>query len=189
MSMAIQQAKVNLAGWIQYATTGSDTVVEFGSMHFDKLRWANCKNKIGIEIYKPYIESATFHECSKIQGDFREFESLISDKDMDCALFIDTLEHITREEAFDLMERVMSKFKRVSLMIPEGHQPMEEDVTGQGGHEWQTHRSSWRVEDLIALGFEESSIVLDPQFHSKQASFDPTDRDVGCLFATWVSKT
>tara|TARA_R110000787_G_scaffold102000_4_gene207770 strand:- start:1388 stop:1924 length:537 start_codon:yes stop_codon:yes gene_type:complete len=176
--MAINIHKVDLNSWIRWATTESQTVVEFGSMFFERLEHVN-GNRIGIEIYKPYIDAARFHECTKIQGDFRYFESLVSEDDMDCAMFVDSLEHITREEAFSLMSRVMDKFNKVIIMIPEGNHPMEQDETGYGGHEWQTHRSTWNAQDLVELGFEEKEITLDPGFHNHP------ERDTGCLFAVW----
>lgn len=170
---------MNLSMWINQSTANTNTVVEFGSMFFDKLMYTASPNKIGIEIHQPYIDNSTFHDCKKISGDFRNFEELVDKSEMDCAMFIDTLEHITREEAFELMGRVMKNFNRVILMIPEGNHPMDEDVTGHEGHEWQTHRSTWYAKDLIELGFHEDNIILDPVFHSEPG------RDTGCLFATW----
>jgi hypothetical protein len=177
--MKINTHKVDLNSWIRWATTGSQTVVEFGAMFFDKLACVAAPKKIGIEIWEPYIRDAKYHECQKIHGDFTIFESLIEDKDLDCAMFIDTLEHINREDAFELMSRVMNKFNKVILMIPEGNHPMDEDVTGYEAHTYQTHRSTWYAKDLIDLGFLEEKITLDPTFHSTEG------RDTGCLFAVW----
>lgn len=177
--MEINKAKVNLSQWIYMNTLGQTSVVEFGAMFFDKLACVAAPKKIGIEIWEPYIRDAKCQECQKIHGDFTIFESLIGDKDLDCAMFIDTLEHINREDAFELMSRVMNNFNKVILMIPEGNHPMDEDVTGYEAHTYQTHRSTRYAKDLIDLGFLEEKIILDPTFHSTEG------RDTGCLFAVW----
>jgi hypothetical protein len=97
---------------------------------------------------------------------------------MDCAMFIDTLEHITREEAFELIGRVMNSFNKVILMIPEGKYALEKDVTGLGADYYQTHRSTWYEKDIKELGF--TTIEVDHNFH-EGAGFENT----GCIFAVW----
>jgi hypothetical protein len=169
---------MNLHQWISENTKDSQCVVEFGSMFFDKLSHVSSKKKIGIEIWLPYITASRYHNCEKIHGDFTKFESLIKKEDMECAMFIDTLEHITREEAFDLMARVMKSFNKIILMIPEGEYPLEKDVTGMGADYYQTHKSIWNVEDVKQLGFK--NIIVDPYFHA--GSGYP---NTGCIFAVW----
>lgn len=171
---------MNLDAWIASNTADTNTTVEFGSMFFERLIQVRSKKKIGIEIHKPYIDNAKFHECQKIQGDFRKFETLVSPDDMDVALFVDTLEHITREDAFDLMSRVMSKFNKVLLMIPEGEHILNKDVFNMGADTHQTHRSTWFSDDVRALGF--TNIQVDPMYHRGSPS-------PGCIFAVWLKPT
>jgi hypothetical protein len=175
--------KTYLYKWFNHETAGIKTVVEFGAGFFDNLAHLNASvtKKIGLEIWQPYIDNAKFHECEKLQADFTKFEDYVNEADMDCALFVDTLEHITKEAAFELMPRVMEKFNKVMLMIPEGHYPLEEDVTGFGAHEYQTHKSTWYAEDIEKLGFDR--IVRHPTFHPKVEG-----QDTSCIFATWNKK-
>jgi len=129
--------------------------------------------KIGIEIWQPYIDNAEFKDCTMIQGDIREFETLVDEVDMDCCLMADVLEHFTKIEAITLMNKVRKRFNRILLMIPEGIHEQHSDVTGYEAHEYQTHRSTWYKEDIIAMGFAEENVIVDPQFHSGK----------GCIFA------
>ena len=170
---------MNLFTWIRDNTKNTKCVVEFGSMFFDKLSHCSSQKKIGIEIWEPYIQSAKYHECVKINGDFTKFEDFIAPEDMDCAMFIDTLEHIERENAFELMSRVMKNFNKVILMIPEGKYTLEQDVTGHGAHVYQTHRSTWYESDIRQLGFH--NIEIDKYFHLG-SGFENT----GCIFAVWT---
>jgi hypothetical protein len=165
-----------LADWISENTENTKVTVEFGSMFFDKLSHSQSLKKIGIEIHKPYIDRAKYFDCLKICGDFKNFEDYIAESDMDVAMFIDTLEHLNRSEAFELMSRVMQKFKKVILMIPEGLHEQHHDHFNLGADKHQTHRSTWFRDDVEALGF--SNIVVDPIFH--RGSKSP-----GCIFAVW----
>lgn len=167
-----------LENWIKENTKECKSVVEFGSMFFDKLSHASCPKKIGIEIWEPYILNSKYNDCIKIQGDFTKFEEFIDKEDMDCAMFIDSLEHLDRETAFSLMKKVMNNFNKVLLMIPEGTYHLERDVTGLGADFFQTHRSTWYENDIKQLGF--SNIIVDKYFH-EGAGYENT----GCIFAIW----
>ena len=59
---------VNKDEWITNNTIDSKSVVELGAGFFDNLKHVhpNVKTKIGIEIYKPYIDNATYNDCIKI---------------------------------------------------------------------------------------------------------------------------
>ena len=166
--------------WIYDNTFGSSCVIEFGAMFFDKLEHVAAPKRIGIEIWESYIQCATFHDCIKVKGDFTHFEELVAKEDMDCAMFVDTLEHIEQAIAKDLMHRVMVNFNKVILMIPEGVHPQDSDVTGFEAHEYQTHRSTWYITDVMKLGFKEENITIISDFHDKNDG-----KDSGCILAVW----
>jgi len=171
-----------LFDWIRNNTEGSEVVVEFGSMFCDKLSHvgSSVKNKIAIEIHKPYLDNSKYHDCDKILGDFSQFENLINEPYMDCAMFIDTLEHLEKDSAINLMSRVQKKFNKIVLMIPEGNQPQDKDVFNLGADEFQTHRSIWNKGDIEAMGFQ--TVYVYEKFHPG------TDNDRGCIFAVWIKE-
>lgn len=161
--------------WIKANTQGSWAVVEFGAMFGDILIHAASHKKIGIEIHQPYIDKA---KLPLIRGDFREFEKLIAPEDMDCALFVDSLEHIEKEEAFDLIKRVQARFVKIILAIPEGEHPQDKDIYDMGADEYQTHRSVWHVEDIQKMGFQH--IDFRPEYHEPSPG-----KSRGAIFAIW----
>ena len=172
-----------LSDWILTETKDCETVVEFGAGSFRRLEdvHPSVKRRIGIEISQAYINtSPDMREVEKIKGDMRKFESLIPNfySVYDCAMFIDSLEHLTRKDALDLMSRVMILFNKVILMIPEGIHIQESDITGHGQHEFQKHRSTWYEKDIRAMGFKD--ITVDNFFHSKKEG-----KEQGCIFAVW----
>ena len=171
---------MKLKDWIFESTKDCEAVVEFGAGFFSRLKAVSddVKYKIGIEISEVYIEQAVDFGGLKIQGDMREFESYIADDLRDCAMFIDSLEHLTRKDAFNLVLRVQKHFNRIILMVPEGDHPQLSDVTGNGQHEFQKHRSTWHVKDIEKMGFQK--IRVDADFH--KGVIGKAD---GCIFATW----
>ena len=169
-------AKKFFLQWLWDNTAGCTAVVEFGAGFFQQLSrvHSDVKYRVGLEIYKPYHVNAKFTKCLMILADMCDFDLHLKSKHYDCAMFIDSLEHLAMEDAEFLISRVKAKFNKILLMIPEGEHPQTKDVTGHGGHQEQTHRSTWRVADVEALGFQE--VYLDPKFHRGVA---------GCIFAVW----
>lgn len=166
--------------WIREHTIDSECVVEFGAMFFERLNAVheNCKLRVGIEAHLPYILIAErFGNCIRLHGDMREFESLLDPTYLDTAMFIDSLEHLSRENASDLIHRVMMRFRKILLFIPEGDHPQTKDVFLTGADYWQTHRSTWYKDDVIDLGFQDVCVV--PNYYSEQG------KDHGAIFAIW----
>ena len=169
--------------WVRRHTEGVGSVVEFGAGFFDRLQHVHpsVQNKIGIEIWQPYIDNAKYHDCTKIQGDILQFEILLpTDSRYGCALFIDVLEHLEKDAAIDLIRRVQARMDKILVMVPDGEHPQDRDVTGFGAHEYQTHRSVWRPHEIEALGFQD--IHVDPTFFARTK---PHLKDPGSMFAIW----
>lgn len=164
--------------WICRNTMDCSSVVEFGAGDFYRLGkvHSGVSRKIGIEIYEPYIVRPRFYECERILGDIRNFESLIRSEHMDCALLVDIIEHLEISEGKALMRKIMNRFKKVLLSVPEGNHPQDASADG---NIWQTHLSVWRVPDVAELGF--TDIVLDENHHNQ------IGKDKGCIFAVWRS--
>lgn len=97
----------------------------------------------------------------------------------DIILGIDFLEHLELFHAYNVVDRMKRVGGKVILFVPEGNHPQEVDHYRMGGDHWQTHRSTWKAEDLEALGFEVERWV---DFHrwAKDRGCDP-----GALWATW----
>ncbi len=184
-------SRVNLQSWINEKTKGSETVVELGAMFFEKLKHVSetVKTKIGIEIWKPYIDSDVDHfnvpvlkDCVKIHGSVLDYKNLLENYDKDTAMIIDVLEHFDRDVAFKLFEDLKKDFKKILLMVPCGHFPQDCDHSGFGADEYQTHRSTWKEDDIKELNLTE--VVLDPNFHSNP-ELVRLGMDTGCWFCVW----
>lgn len=173
--------RMNLGRWIKHVSGGSKSLVELGAGFFGHLESLNesVEEKIGIEIYQPYIDNASYDDCIKIQGDVRNYRELLKDYQPDTAMIIDVLEHLTMEDALELIDKLKEDFEKIMLMLPVGNHPQETDLTGYGGHEYQTHRSTWNLKEIENLGFQDN--VIDDRFHQG----DPV-KDAGCYFGVWT---
>ena len=176
---------VNLSQWINENTVGSISVVEMGAGFFNRL--ADVHNsvilKIGIEIYKSYIDNATYHNCLKFQGDALKYRELLVGYQLDAVLIVDVLEHFEKEVGFNWINDLKQDFNKILLMLPTGKYEQSEDVTGFGAHEYQKHRSYWYVEDIEKLQFGEN--VIDPVFHPAHYGEKISNIDTACYFGVW----
>jgi hypothetical protein len=189
--MKIIRQSVILNNWIRDKTNGSETVIELGAMFFEKLKHVDptVKTKVGIEIWKPYLEShidhfnvPVFEDCVKIHGNVLEYRSLLNDYNLDTAMIIDVLEHFDQEVAFDWINNLKKDFKKIILMVPAGDFPQDKDHSGFGADEFQKHRSSWYEEDIKKLEFTE--VILDSMFHANPELL-ANNKDTGCWFCLW----
>lgn len=178
MNEIVKILGMTLPKWINENTSDSNTVVELGAGFFKNLGDVHpkVKHRIGVEIYWPYIENATYNDCVKIEGDLMNYQSLLNDIELDTVLIADVLEHFDKEEAFLLVEKLKKDFNKILLMLPIGVHKQDRDVTGFGGHTSQTHRSYWFEEDVAKLMFDEN--IIDPNFHKDK-------ENSGCYFGIW----
>lgn len=141
-----------LGGWVEESTRGYESTLEFGSGLGAYTRFIGSGVKDGIEAFAPYVETSKLDPdnegCRFYLGDMREFESII-DRSYDVALFVDSLEHLVKEDGIDLLLRCQGPFKKIAVMVPVG--PLNNEPCD--GNELQRHLSTWYAEDLVALGF------------------------------------
>lgn len=161
------------------ATKWCSNVVEFGSMFCKRLRQASAlvKDRIGLEVSKEYCYKAVAESgCTVINGDIREFEKYIHPSKNDCVLIIDVIEHLSKKDGMNLIERCRNFFKKIVIATPEGYIRQDNDPTGLGQNTWQTHRSGWTLEELKTLGFTGE---VYPKYTG----------ETGYVFATWVKNS
>ncbi len=168
--------------WIERNSEGCDCFVDFGAGEFRRLNAVKCPVRVGIEIYEPYIKRSRGNEGTiHILGDMREFEKLLKPEYMDCAMMYDTLEHLTKDDGFDLLRRMQKHFKKIMVKVPEGDFPQggeSEKYGDDDDNEWQEHKSQWYAEDLDELGFD---VTFDKDYFSDP----PPGAGKGCLFGVW----
>jgi len=93
------------------------------------------KRITAIEIFEPYVERYGLRDLydEVIVGDARAMEL----PEADCYVFGDVLEHMTRDEAVALVDKVRGK--HVIISLPLGHFPQGEMY----GNVYETHLHTW----------------------------------------------
>jgi len=180
----MEYRKMYFHDFITRSTQGSASVVDLGAGLFERMYWfhPDVKQRIGIEIFQPYIDSARYHDCIKICGDVMNYRELLKGHELDTAFSMDLMEHITREDGLKLIAMLKEDFKKVIIIAPCGDFPQDEDVLGFGNHTYQTHRSVWRESDFESLGFTIN--IVDPTFHSTPERL-ANHQDIAAYFGVW----
>jgi len=98
--------------------------------------FANPERVDSLDVSAPRVDSYDhFYE-----GDLREMDSLLpADAPIyDLALFIETIEHLEKEEAWAFLERLTKRARKVAIATPWGFRHQEIP-----GMPFETHRSGW----------------------------------------------
>ena len=83
-----------------------------------------------------------------IHEDMLEFCRTQRDQSYDVAFVFDALEHLTRDEGFELLDHLKRIVrKRTLIWVPFGETPQD----GYDGNPWQEHRSTWTPYDFAKL--------------------------------------
>lgn len=151
-----------VAAWVRSVTQGHSSGLDFGCGLGAYTRHMACDIKDGIDSFAPYIEAARIDPenvgCAFVCGDMRRFDEIFM-QPHSVALFVDSLEHIAKADAIDLLKRCQIRFDKIAMLVPIGVHEQEPC----DGNEAQRHLSTWYGEDLEALGF---SAQVDPNFHT-----------------------
>lgn len=105
---------------------------------------------IGIDIFEPYLkESSTYkRHTGYIRADLRQLE--IREKSFDVVMFLDVLEHFTKEEGEDLINKAERIARRkVIIFTPNGFLDQHE----YDDNIFQLHKSGWTVADFKRRGY------------------------------------
>ena len=168
--------------WVNQQSLGYDSGIEFGCGVGAYTRAMLCHRRVGIDAFEPYIIEAVAtpenHGIDFVCGDMRHFESLVSGP-YDFALFIDSLEHIPKDDALELIVRCQRAFKKIALFIPIGFH----DNDPCDGNDMQRHLSTWDEVDLLDMGFY---VNTSPYFHPEKPG-KPGEQQAAA-FAQWFTR-
>lgn len=131
--------------------------------------------KVGVDAFEEAIEESRKQQIHHDyhQENILKIDTLFKPNSFDCVIALDLIEHLTRDEGMELiekMERISSR--KIIIFTPNGFIPQGD----HRGNPWQAHKSGWHVSDFRQLGFsvwgvhgpkwlrdDSSSICLKPQ--------------------------
>lgn len=75
----------------------------------------------------------------------------VDDECLDVVMAIDFVEHLVLDDAIRVvneMKRALKPGGKLLVFVPEGNHPQDKDHFQSGGDFWQTHRSTWYLDDV-----------------------------------------
>jgi predicted TPR repeat methyltransferase len=155
MSYSLKSGKAETLAWFQSNQSTIKTVVDIGpgSGTYVKLIKEDaqcCVNAtwIGIEIWKPYIEEFNLESRYNqiLNQDVRTVDWTVLNPDV--VIAGDVLEHMTKEDAVALVDRILQVSDMLIVSIPIRHMPQDEHAY-PNPHEEHV-KDDWSHEEVMA---------------------------------------
>ena len=105
---------------------------------------------VGVDAFSPYIQKNI--EIEKIHDEYIEMNILdinFEEKSFDCAIMIDVIEHIKKEDFINFLPKLEKIAKKIIIITPNGF--IEQDT--YDSNTYQKHLSGWTVEEFKKMGF------------------------------------
>lgn len=139
--------------WICYLRkelAGSRTVLDLGCGYNSPLRHCDVPLLVGIELFEPYLQESKMKNIHDqyIKADVREIE--FKPRSFDVVVALDILEHLTKEEGYELIQKAEKWGRKVIIFTPNGRVLQN----AYDANPLQEHKSSWNAKDLEKLGFK-----------------------------------
>lgn len=106
---------------------------------------------VGVDLFRPYIERNI--NIEKIHTEIIEKNILdidFPDNSFDCAVMIDIIEHIRKEDFYNFLPKLEKITKKIIIITPNDF--VEQDIYDE--NIYQKHLSGWTVKELEELGFK-----------------------------------
>lgn len=107
---------------------------------------------VGLDIFEPSIKKskkAKIHDDYKL-GDIKKVNTFFKPKSFDAVVALDIIEHLTRKEGLDLLEKIEKIAKKeIIILTPNG-------FTNQDPYDnnpFQIHKSGWTAGDFRKRGY------------------------------------
>lgn len=179
-------------------TKDIESVCELGAGIFRNFNSYQCSIKIGIELIPSYVENKICDATIAICGNALDFEELLKDIKVDAFAIIDFIEHIEKNVAVDLLQRLQLAAKRIFVFCPDGtcnqvgdeawdfnqkHLTSKISKDKNNAIEAQRHKSTWCAFDFKNLGFQ---VEVDNDRIKGHRSYNIYGDDGGAvIWAVW----
>ena len=140
-----------LVEYLRKELSDCTTALDLGCGCNSPIQYCNVLFSIGVELFDAYLEESKKKSIHNqyIKADITKIE--FKPKSFDAILCLEVLEHLTKEEGYELIKR-MKKWakKKIIISVPNGF--IEQH--GYDGNPFQEHHSGWKIEEFKNLGFK-----------------------------------
>lgn len=108
-----------------------------------------------VDAQREAVEACRALGLSARLADVRDIPKLFAKERVDIAWCLDILEHLEKQEAVKLLMS-LERIARLQIVVflPLGYFPQDRDPAGFEDPDLLRHRSSWKEEDLVRLGYQ-----------------------------------
>jgi len=140
-----------LVEYLRKELSDCTTALDLGCGCNSPIQYCNVLFSIGVELFDAYLEESKKKSIHNqyIKADITKIE--FKPKSFDAILCLEVLEHLTKEEGYELIKR-MKKWakKKIIITTPNGYLWQDD----YDKNPLQEHRSGWSVKELEKLGFK-----------------------------------
>lgn len=127
------------------------TLLDVGCGPSSPIRFLDKGKKVGVDIHSPSIKEAKVKGTHDefYQLDLREIGKQFGQKEFDCCVALDVIEHFSKKDGYRLiaeMEKIA--LKKVLIFTPNGFLPQQGEST-----DFQEHLSGWSADEMRELGY------------------------------------
>ena len=141
----------DLVKYLRKELFNCDTVLDLGCGYNSPIQHLNVPFSVGVEKFEPYLKESKEKGIHNqyIKADITKIE--FRPKSFDAVLCIEVLEHLTKEEGYELIKKMETwARKKIIITTPNGYIYQDE----YDNNPFQEHKSGWTVEELKNLGFK-----------------------------------
>lgn len=110
---------------------------------------------------KTYAAKKRVLICNNIKSVAKTFK--MKNRQVDLSLCLDIVEHLEMSDALEFLANLDFISKNILIWIPLGDAPVTRDTYGGDNHFYHTHRSTWSMANLEALGY---AVEVLEHFHT-----------------------
>ncbi len=127
------------------------TLLDLGCGPTSVIKFLQIPWSVGVELHVPYIRETVKERIHNeyVLADVRAVQ--FREKCFDCVLASDVIEHLSKEEGYELIRKMKSIARKKIIVTTTNGFIRSEAIDG---NPFQIHRSGWNVSELKGLGFK-----------------------------------
>lgn len=134
---------------------GSKTILDLGCGRNSPIKYCTGTYSVGVDLFEHYLVESKKKRIHNdyVLADVRNVQFV--PKSFDTVVCLDVLEHLTKEEGYELIKKIkLVAKKKIVIFTPNGFLTQ----TDYDENPLQAHKSGWRAHEFRGLGFEVKGI-------------------------------